>query len=109
MNKVFLTAGIVIIVGVLLMVTGEALYSATTNDYWDKAAYGPLTEWVAEGKKLDQYAAIMNVGLIIMGLGLGIVAFGLATQRQGQVQFREVPSHIPLQQYPQEPQPPQSP
>ncbi len=106
MNKVFLTAGIVIIVGVLMMAAGEALYSSTSNTYWDKAAYGPLTEWVAEGKKLDQYMAISNTGLIFLGLGLAIIAFGLAVEKPTRVQFREVPSHIPLEQYPQPPQPP---
>ena len=107
MNRVYTTAGIVIVIGVLLMFSGQALYMANSNAYWDKAAYGPLDQWVAEGKRLDQYASISNIGLIIVGLGLAILAFGLASQRPSQLQFREVPSNIPLEQYPQPP--PQSP
>ncbi len=108
-NATYTTAGIIIVIGVLIMAGGQALYSANSNAYWDKAAYGPLDQWVAEGKKLDMYATISNVGLIIIGLGLAILAFGLARDRPSQLQFREVPSHIPLEQYPQPPQPPQNP
>lgn len=104
-----MTAGIIIVLGVLIMATGQALYSANSNAYWDKAAYGPLNQWVAEGKKLDMYMAISNLGLIVVGLGLAVLAFGLAMQRPSQLQFREVPSHIPLEQYPQSPQPPLAP
>ena len=107
MNKFFLTAGIVIVIGVLLMATGQALYSARSNDYWDKAAYGPLDQWANDGKMMNQYVAISNVGLIFVCLGLAIVAFGLAMGRSTSVQFREVPSSIPLQQLP--PEPPRSP
>jgi hypothetical protein len=105
MNRVYSTAGIVIVIGVLLMFSGQALLMATSDKYWDDAAYG-LDQWAADGKKRDQYAAISNFGLTIVGLGLAIMAFGLASQRPSQLQFREVPSNIPLEQYPQPPQSP---
>lgn len=95
-------------VGVVLMAAGQALYSANNQKYWDYAAYGPLDQWVIEGQKLDQYMAVFNIGLIVVGFGLAVLAFSLARQRPS-VQFREIPSHIPLEQYPQAPQQPQSP
>ena len=108
MNRIFTTAGIVIVVGMLLMVVGQVLFSANSSTFW-KYNYGPFDQQAAEGKKRDTYTGIFNLGLIIVGLGLAIIAFGMATQRPPLVQFREVPSHISLEQYPQPPQPPKSP
>ena len=105
MNRVYSTAGIVIVIGAFLMFTGQALFMSTSDTYWDNAAYG-LDQWAAEGKKRDQYALISSFGLTIVGLGVAILAFGLASQRPSQLQFREVPSNIPLEQYPQPPQSP---
>ncbi len=108
MNRVYLTAGVVIVIGVFVMIVGQVLFMASSNNFW-KYNYGPYDLQAAEGEKRDQYTAITFFGLIIMGLGISIMAFGLASQRPSQLQFREVPSHIPLEQYPQPPQPPQSP
>ena len=109
MNRVFLTAGIVIVIGLAAMATGQALYMANSNAYWDNVAYMPYERWANEAKQQDMYMTISNIGLMIMGLGLAVIAFGLAKERPSQIQFREVPSHIPMQSYPQPPQPPQTP
>jgi hypothetical protein len=109
MNSIFLTAGIVTIIGFVAMASGQALYMANSDDYWDNVPTMPYERWAVEAKQQDMYTTISNIGLMIMGLGLAIVAFGLAKERRPQIQFREVPSHIPMQDYPQPPQPPQSP
>jgi len=102
MKRIYLTAGIAIVIGVLLMATGQALYSANSTSYWDNFPYFS-NEVAAAGKRQDQYMAISNVGTMMMGLGLAIIAFGLATEGRP-VQFREIPSSIPLQQYPSPPE-----
>ncbi len=104
MSRVFKTAGVIIVIGVFFMAIGQTLYSATSDDFWNKYPY----DVTPEGRLLDQYSAVTNVGIMIIGLGLAIIAFGLARQ-QPSLQFREVPSNIPLDQYPQAPQPPQNP
>ena len=103
MNRVYSTAGIVIVIGVLVMASGQAVYATTSSDFWDSYYSGEVLEL---GKKLDMYLVVTNVGLMIIGLGLAIMAFGLASQRPSQLQFREVSSNIPLEQYPQPPQSP---
>jgi len=109
MNNIFLMAGIVTIIGFVAMASGQALYMANSNDYWDNVAFQPYERWAKEAKQQDMYMTISNIGLMIMGLGLALVAFGLAKDRPSQMLFREVPSHIPMQNYPQPPQPPPSP
>ena len=88
------------------MAVGVVLFTTASDDYWNKYPYETFVEVANAGKKMDQYTAVTNFGLIIVGLGLAVLAFGLASQRPSQLQFREVPSHIPLEQYPQPPQSP---
>ena len=104
MNKTLLSAGIVVIVGVVIMAIGQAMYVGASNSYWDAAAYGTVEEWLDEGKRSDLYMMVSDVGLMIVGVGVAILAFGLAATEPKPATFRPVETQIPLTQYP--PQPP---
>jgi len=106
MNRAFVAAATVIVVGLITTIAGQVLYLANSSDYWDNIAYHPYEQWANEAKQQELYMIITNLGTILMGFGLAVIAIGLARERPPQVQFREVPSKIPMQQYPQPPQTP---
>lgn len=103
MNKVLLTSGIVVLIGVAIMAIGYAMYAGASSSYWDAAAYGTIDEWVSEGKKSDMYWMVANVGLMVAGIGVAILAFGLAAAEPKPGSFRPVETQIPLAQYPSQP------
>ncbi len=109
MKRAYAAAGAVIVLGVIIMASGLALFMAASSDYWNALPYGLAGDVAQLGKKVSEYQALMDLGILIIGVGLAVLAFALANDRPSQLQFREVPSHIPLEQYPQPPQPPQSP
>ena len=95
-----MTAGVIVLVGIVVMVMGEAMYLATSSDYWDKAAYGTAEEWIAAGKQTDLFGFVFDLGMMIAGVGVAILAFGLASIDAKPPQFRQVDTQVPLQQFP---------
>ena len=102
-NKTLLSAGIVVLVGVVIMAIGLAMYAGASSSYWDAAAYGTVEEWLDEGKRADLYMMVANIGLMIVGVGVAILAFGLAATEPKPGTFRQVEAQVPLTQYPPPP------
>lgn len=100
MNKILMTAGVIVLVGIVVMAMGEAMYLATSSDFWDKAAYGTAEEYVAAGKQTDLFGFAFDLGMMIAGVGVAILAFGLALIEGRPPQFRQVETQVPMQQFP---------
>jgi len=98
-NKTHLSAGIVIIVGVVIMALAVAMILAISPNYWNDVQYGTTADWVKDGKQADLYGAILDVGLLVVFVGIAIMAFGLATAEPKPAQYRPVETMIPPQQY----------
>lgn len=109
MNKVVMSAGIVILIGLGMMMVFTAMYYVASNDYYDRVATGTTSEWVDAGKRLNLYGMISNFGLIVAGIGVAILAFGLASNGPKGVEFRQVETQVPAIQYPQSQYPPSPP
>jgi len=99
MNRTFLSAGIVIIIGVVIMAMAVAMMLAISPNYWNDLQYGTESDWVSDGKQADLFSAIMDVGLLVVFVGVAIMAFGLATAEPKPAQYRPVETIIPPQQY----------
>jgi uncharacterized membrane protein YczE len=100
MNRVLIVAGIVILIGIAVMAIGIALYAASSSDLWEASGYGPVEEYIKEGKKSDMYWIVSNVGLMVAGVGVAVMAFGLATAEPKPMSYRLVDTQIPLPPYP---------
>ena len=109
MNKVVMSAGIVILVGLGTMMVFTAMYYVASNDYYDTLATGRTSDVVDAGKRLNLYDMVYSFGLIVAGIGVAILAFGLASNGRKGVEFRQVETPVPAIQYPQEQYPPPSP
>ena len=103
MDKTYLTAGILILVGIIIMAISMSMILAVSPDYWNDAAYGTTDDWVKTGKQLDLYYTIGNLGMIVAFFGIAVIAFGLATAEPKPQQYRPVETVIPPQQYPPRP------
>lgn len=103
MNKTYLTAGIVIVIGVIIMAISVAMMLAISPDYWHDIAYGSAEDYIEDGKLADVFNAIFDVGLLVVFMGIAIVAFGLATAEPKPQQYRPVETMIPSMQYPPPP------
>jgi hypothetical protein len=100
LNKILMTAGVIVLIGIVVMAMGEAMYLATSSDYWNKAAYGTTDEWVTAGKQTDLFGFVFDLGMMIAGVGVAILAFGLALIEGRPQQFRQVETQVQLQQFP---------
>jgi LPS O-antigen subunit length determinant protein (WzzB/FepE family) len=110
MDRTYLSAGIVILVGVVVMAIAVAMLLAISPNYWNDIEYGTTADWVKDGKQADMFSAILDVGLLVVFVGIAIMAFGLASSFSPPPQYRPVETMIPPQQYqPQQYQPQQNP
>ena len=103
MDKTYLTAGIVIMIGIVIMAMAIAMILAVSPNYWNDVAWGTTEDVVKDGKQADLYGALFDVGLMVVFIGIAIMAFGLATARPELTQYRPVETMIPPQQYPPRP------
>jgi hypothetical protein len=107
MDRTYLSAGIVILVGVVVMAIAVAMILAISPNYWNDIQYGTEADWVKDGKQLDMFGAILDAGLLTVFVGIAIMAFGLASSFSPPQQYRPVETMIPPQQYPQQQYQPQ--
>lgn len=105
-DRTYLTAGIVIMIGIVLMAMAVAMILAISPNYWNDVAYGTVEDYIKDGKQADLYGALFDVGLMVVFIGIAIIAFGLATARPEPIQYRPVETMIPPQQYPPQQYPP---
>lgn len=105
MDRTHLTAGIVIMIGVVIMAMASAMILAISPHYWNDVGYGTVDDFVKDGKQADLYSTLLDVGLMVVFIGIAIMAFGLASAEPKPQQPRQVETMIPPQQY----QPPQYP
>jgi hypothetical protein len=107
MNKTYMTAGIVMLVGIVIMAITVAMLIAISPNYWNDVAYGTMDEYIQDGKQADLINAFFDVGLLVFFIGIAIMAFGLATAEPKPSSFRQVETVMPLQQYQYPPSQPQ--
>jgi hypothetical protein len=112
LDKTHLTAGVMIVVGVVVMAMADAMILATSPKYWNDVGYGTVDDFVKDGKQLDMFSAIFDAGLLVVFVGIAIMAFGLASAVPKPQQPRQVETIIPPAryqppQYPQQQYPPQ--
>ena len=98
-NKTYLLAGAVIMVGVVMMALATAMLLAMSPDYWDAVGYGTREEVIQKGTEADQYGALFHVGLIVVFIGIAVMAFGLASARSETMRYRPPETVIPPVQY----------
>jgi uncharacterized membrane protein len=100
MNKIYLSAGIVILIGVVIMAIAVAMLLAISATFWNDLAYGTVEDYIADGKQADLYSVFYDIGLLIVFVGIAIMAFGFASTHSQTPQYRQVETMIPPTQYP---------
>lgn len=91
-----IASGIVVLLGVAMMAVGVALYATVSGDLWEASAYGMAEDYVEIGKESDLYWIISEVGIMMAGIGVAMLAFGLAVAETRPMTYRMVDTRIPL-------------
>ena len=99
MNKTLLSAGIVMLVGLVMMMIFNAMNYTASNDYYDTIMTGTAQQMVDAGKEVNLYGLLYHIGLIVVGLGVAILAFGLAVDSSKTERFRQVETEVSMKQY----------
>ena len=106
LNKVFLVAGIVLLVGIVIIAISDLLLADANDNLWDQWWLGSDEDYMNAGKQVDKYALLWEAGFVTILVGAAIMAFGLATMEPRGIQYRQVETVIPPMQYPPPSPPP---
>jgi len=104
MNRIFLSAGILIGIGIAMMAVAEGMVAVANDRYWDVWLTGTEEQFVDVGRDIDRIWSIWGAGFIVAVSGIAVMAFGLATMQPKPAPVQ--PSAVaPVYAYPYAPPP----
>jgi len=81
MKKIFLTAGIVIIIGIIILAVSAIMGYSEAGKYIDAMEIGAVADMADAARNGETYNLMGNFGLLVGFLGIALLAFGFAMKK----------------------------